>query len=334
MSGPAPKERPSPEKILEDIEGIKKLLQLNRPIKREEYLDHPAHKYNKHDIRITFGSWTQMLLGAAGAYTSGRLDKQKLRGQYYEHLLKEIEKFRTQQVIYDPAKALLVIGDGHAPYMHPDYFDFCYALSQKYNCDRHTWTGDEVDNHAISFHDSDPDLLSPGPELEAAIEQLEPFYKAFPRMDIAESNHGSLVYRKGKHHGLPRQVLASYHQILRCPPEWRWHFKISVALSNGSEVDIHHSYGANVLAQSKKRGRSLIQGHHHTEGSVQWWGNDIREHFAAFAGCGIDDLKLAFAYNKNQVERPRLGALVVIEGIAYFKPMLLDARGRWTGFVP
>ena len=334
MSGPPPKERPKPEEILDDIEAIKKLLTLNRQIKRDEYLDHPARKFNKHDIANVFGSWTQMLLGPAGAYTNGKVDKQKFKAQYYEHLLKEIERFRTEKIVHDPSKSLLVIGDGHAPYMHQDYFEFCFALSRKYNSDRITWTGDEVDFHAISFHDSDPDLLSAGPELEAAIRQLEPFYKAFPQMDICESNHGSLVYRKGKHHGLPRQVLASYHDTLRCPPGWRWHFKIVVPLSNGQEVDIHHHYGANVMAQSKKRGRNLIQGHVHTEAGVQWWGTDVADHFAGFTGCGIDDVAFAFAYNKNQVERPRLGAIVVLEGIAYWKPMLLDAHGRWTGFVP
>lgn len=319
--------------ILKDIRRLE--LQLGKYPTRDQYLDDPKAAFSKKDIVDAFGSWTIMLVGQGIQYSKkGKRNKQEIRGRYYEHLLKEVERFRNETIVYEPAKSLLVIGDGHAPYMHRDYFDFIYALSKKYKSDRIAWTGDEVDNHAISFHDSDPELLSAGPELEAAIKQLAPFYKAFPKMDIAESNHGSLVFRKGKHHGLPRNVLASYHDMLKCPPGWRWHFKIVVPLSNGSEVDIHHSYGANVLAQSKKRGRSLIQGHHHTEGGVQWWGTDTKEHFAAFAGCGIDDVALAFAYNKNQVERPRLGANVVLDGICYFKPMLLDAHGRWCGIVP
>jgi hypothetical protein len=325
-------EKSKAELILADLRRCE--LKLGRFPTRDGYLDDPEAKFNKHDVVEVFGSWTKMLILEGIQYSKiGKRDKQELRGRYYENLLKEVDLFRSLPVIYRPATALLVIGDGHAPYMHQDYFEFCYALSREYNTDRSCWVGDEVDNHAISFHDKDPDLLSAGPELEAAIRQLEPFYKAFSRMDIAESNHGSLVYRKGKHHGLPRQVLKSYHEMLGAPPDWRWHFKIVVPLSNGTEVDIHHSYGANVLSQSKKRGRSLIQGHHHTEAGVQWWGNDIQEYFAAFSGCGIDDVKFAFAYNKNQVERPRLGALVVLNGIAHFKPMLLDKNNRWIGRV-
>jgi len=321
------------EAILKDIRRIE--LVLGRFPSRDQYLDDPSAQFSKSQIVDAFGSWTKMLLGEGVQYSKkGRRDKQEIRERYYKSLLEEVERFRNAPITHEPSRSLLVIGDGHAPYMHRDYFEFCYALSKKYESDRVCWTGDEVDNHAISFHDHDPDLLSPGPELSAAIKQLEPFYQAWPVMDLAESNHGSLVLRKGKHHGLPRAALASYHDMLKCPAGWRWHFKIQVPLSDGSEVDIHHSYGANVLAQSKKRGRSLIQGHHHTEAGVQWWGTDLREIFAAFSGCGIDDVALAFAYNKNQVERPRLGAIVVLEGIAYFKPMILDKHGRWTGVVP
>ena len=307
--------------------------ELGRHPTRDEYLK--VGKFTRLVIENCFGGWVAFLQASGIQYSKkGKRDKQETRRQYYDHLLKEIEIFRTTPLIYQPSKSLLVIGDGHAPYMHRDYFDFCLALSRKYNCDRHAWVGDEVDNHAISFHDKDPDLLSAGPELEAAIRQLEPFYKSFPQMDIAESNHGSLVYRKGKHHGLPRQVLRSYHDILGAPPDWRWHFKITVELSNNSSVYIHHSYGASVLAQSKKKGRSLIQGHHHNEAGVQWWGNDEKDFFAGFTGCGIDDVALAFAYNKNQIERPRLGAIVVIDGIAHFKPMILDKNGRWNSVTP
>lgn len=327
---------PRAEEILADVESVRVALGLNRHPQRDEYLDHPARKFSKRQISETFGSWTRMLLGAAGDYAArGKRDKQQLRERYYQHLLAEVERFRNEQIVHPPARSLIVLGDLHAPFMHQDYPAFAIAVAEKYESDRACCVGDEVDHHSISFHDHDPDLLSPGPELEAAIRQLEPLYAAFPVLDLADSNHGSLVFRKGKHHGLPRQVISPYHEQLRCPSTWRWSSKIVVALSDGSEVDIHHSYGANVLAQSKKRGRSLIQGHHHTEAGVQWWGSDTGgERFAAFTGCGIDDVALAFAYNKNQVERPRLGLVVVLQGVARWIPMQLDQRRRWTGIVP
>ncbi|WP_206696334.1 hypothetical protein, partial [Streptococcus pseudopneumoniae] len=74
--------------------------------------------------------------------------------------------------------------------------------------------GDEVDKHALSFHDSDPDLMSAGDELKAAIKCLPPLYKLFPKMALVDSNHGSMVYRKGLHHGIPRKYIRAYGEVL------------------------------------------------------------------------------------------------------------------------
>ncbi|MCK8363719.1 metallophosphoesterase, partial [Erwinia amylovora] len=63
-------------------------------------------------------------------------------------------------------KCILVVSDLHAPFNHPDSVAFLKAIKAKYKPTRVILTGDEVDFHAISFHDSDPDLDSAGKELE------------------------------------------------------------------------------------------------------------------------------------------------------------------------
>lgn len=327
------------DRIHELIVNYREVAQdLGRSPSRDEYLSHPARKFSKNQILEYFGSWMQ-LMRAAGSTPSpqardSKRDPYKLREQYYEHLKREIERLRTDPLVHAPAKRLLAIGDCHAPFMHQDYPRFLIALHEKYDFDRVVCVGDEVDHHALSFHDSDPDLPSAGPELRAAIAMLKPLYEAFPVMDIAESNHGSMVYRKGKHHGVPRQVLKSYHEQLECPSTWRWHFEIKVELSNGRTCLVHHSYGANAVAQSQKRAMSVIFGHDHTKQGVAHWGNVDQEYFAMHVGCGIDDRSLAFAYNKNTVERPRLGAGLVIEGEPIVAAMRLDNSGRWNGRLP
>ena len=76
--------------------------------------------------------------------------------------------------------------------------------------------GDEIDGAKISFHDKDPDLpFSPCEELEKSIERIAELQEIFPKMDLCESNHGSLIYRRQKWAGLPRQVIKSYKQILQ-----------------------------------------------------------------------------------------------------------------------
>ena len=57
-------------------------------------------------------------------------------------------------------KSVLVISDLHIPYHHPDAFEFLKALKKKYKPDLVVNIGDEIDQHSISMHDSNPDLPS------------------------------------------------------------------------------------------------------------------------------------------------------------------------------
>lgn len=340
MGGPPPKERPAAKEILDDIESIKLLLGLSRQIKREEYLDHPEHKYNRNDIEITFGSWTRMLLGEAGTYAArGKINKQEIRLRAFEHLKREVEDKRR---IVSPETIVhhaLVISDRHNPYHHQDCIPFILAIEEKYRIlgrpfDMTIDIGDGEDFHALSFHDTDVDLLSAGHELEVVISANQPIYNRFPRMEIVDSNHSSMVFRKGKHHGIPRNVLKSYRDILRAPAGWNWHPELVVKMSNGAQWLFCHSYGANVLQVSQKRGMSVCQGHHHSKFSIQAWSNATGLHWALQTGCLIDDVSMAFAYNKTTVERPVMGMIRVENGIPHLLPMLLDSNNRWNGFIP
>lgn len=117
---------------------------------------------------------------------------------------------------------ILVISDMHHPFSHPDTVRFLRALNKKYKFTRVICIGDEIDAHAMSFHDSDPDLFSPGDELQQAIDCLQPIYKMFPKVDLVESNHGSMIYRKGKHHGIPRQAIGGAIQASRVLGKRLW----------------------------------------------------------------------------------------------------------------
>ena len=108
----------------------------------------------------------------------------------------------------------LIISDLHAPYHHPDSLDFLKALKRKYSFNWVVCIGDELDNHAMSFHDSDPDLNAAGDELKKGREFLWELEKVFPVVDLVDSNHGSMHYRKGKAHGFPRHLLLGYKDVI------------------------------------------------------------------------------------------------------------------------
>lgn len=226
---------------------------------------------------------------------------------------------------------VLVIGDMHVPYHHPDTVAFLKEIKRVFKPDRVIQIGDEVDYHAVSFHPSDPDLLSPGDELQSAIQKLQPIYKLFPEVDLIDSNHGSLVYRKGKVHGLPRNVFKSYREILEAPKKWRWHIDLTVKLSNGATCYFHHGKTSNPLSLSQSMGMSAVQGHFHEKFSINYWGNSLGLYFQAFTGCLVNDDSLAMNYNNTNLKRPIIGSLIILNGWPRLLPLVMNKQGRWIG---
>jgi hypothetical protein len=130
--------------------------------------------------------------------------------------------------------------------------------------------GDELDKHAMSFHDSDPDLPSAGDELKKALPTIKEVEKLFPVMDLIDSNHGSLLYRKAKHHGIPRHYLRNYNEVLEVGEGWKWHFDLTLTLPDDQKVYVHHGKGANALRVAQLMGMSYVAGHYHESFGVQY----------------------------------------------------------------
>lgn len=224
---------------------------------------------------------------------------------------------------------VLCISDLHLPYSHIDWLAFLKAIKKEFPIDRVICLGDELDKHAMSFHDSDPDLMSAGDELETALKQIQHLYDLFPEVDIIESNHGSMVYRKAKHHGIPRHYLKGYSEVLGAPDGWKWHPDLTIKLSNGQECHFTHGKSANVLKASQEMSMNIVQGHYHNTFAIQYWSNPNNLFWGMQIGCMVDDRSLAFAYNKNIVKRPILGHGIIIEGQPVLLPMILNKNGRW-----
>lgn len=230
--------------------------------------------------------------------------------------------------------SILVISDLHEPYGHPDTFRFLASCADKYSPTRIVCMGDEVDKHAMSFHDHDPDLMSPGDELKAAIKKLMPLYRLFPKVDVLESNHGSLAFRKAKHHGIARKYLRGYNEVLDAPAGWVWHMDMQITLPTGVECYFHHGLSANVLKLVERRGVCAVQGHYHGLFGVQYAGNPKSLLWGLQVGCSIDKRQLAFAYDNANLPRPIIGHALIENGHPHMLPMTLKANGRWNGVVP
>ena len=226
---------------------------------------------------------------------------------------------------------IVTVSDLHSPYGHPDTIPFLRAIKDKY------WAkamrpcvvigGDEIDGHSWSFHDANPDLMSPGDELQTAINRLEPLYKLFPKAYVLESNHGSLFYRKLRAHGLPRHILKSYRSILGAPTTWNWVPEVTLEMSNRRRVYMTHGKCADVLNLSQSMGMSVVQFHFHESFGIRYWANPLNLHWAAQAGCLVDDSSLALAYNKGNLKRPLIGTVVIRDGYPILEPLVTTKSG-------
>lgn len=233
----------------------------------------------------------------------------------------------------DVAKAIMVIGDLHYPYAHPDVLPFLEHIKNEYNPDLTVQIGDETDGHALSFHESDPNLDSAGVELEKSRVGLGKLHDLFPQVLVCHSNHGSLVYRRAKYSGIPIQMIKSYREILfpdHKAPGWHWAFNWKINTPQGPVLFRHQTTGT-ALDAAAAEGCNLVVGHEHGKFGAQWGATSMRLFFGAYTGCLIDHKSLAFAYGKVYPRKPIIGVLMILSGVPVNIPMVLNEDGRWVG---
>lgn len=231
-------------------------------------------------------------------------------------------------------KSILVIPDQHFPFNHVDIFKFLLAIKKEHKPDKVVNLGDEVDSHSISFHDHSPDLPSPRDELEMAKVRLRYLYKIFPKVDVLESNHGSLFYRRAAKFGLPKGIIRTYREILEAPKGWVWHHDLLIYGSDGEPILFCHGLASDSLKNSKNRSMRFVQGHFHSKFDIQYWANSERLFWGVTSGCLIDYKALAFEYGKLMLNKPILGVTVIKNGYPRLIPMVLNSKGRWNGVLP
>jgi len=227
-------------------------------------------------------------------------------------------------------KTILVISDMHLPYQHKDSIKFLKEIKKEFKPDTTLSIGDLLDQHALSFHDSSPELYSAGMELDKAKEYVKELESIFPKLIEVDSNHSSMIYRRALKHGLPRAYLKEYGDFLETK-KWKWVDDLTLTMSNGQRCFFTHGRSADVLKVSQTMGMSAVQGHYHTKFVISWWANPDNLFFGMNVGCLIDQKSMAFNYAKNFRTRFIIGCGIIINGIPRLLPMVLNQKGDWIG---
>jgi len=211
---------------------------------------------------------------------------------------------------------VLVVGDIHAPFCLPGYLDFCYEQYDRFNCNKVVFIGDIIDNHYSSYHETDPDGMGGGDELEMAIEQVGEWYKAFPVAEVTIGNHDRLIMRKAKTGGIPSRWIKDYKEVLNTP---LWSFVDRVVID---DVQYIHGEAGKAIKKAMDDMMSTVQGHRHTEMGTDWKVGANFKVFGCAVGCGIDHKSYAMAYAKN-FKKPAIGCAVILNGQPINIPMNL-----------
>jgi len=229
----------------------------------------------------------------------------KVRPRITEAEFRLIESYRN----LDKTRNVLVIGDLHEPFCRKDYLEHCIQVYSEFDCNHVIFIGDIIDNHYASYHETDPDGMGGGDELDLTIKKIAKWYDMFPKADVVLGNHDRVVMRKAFSGGISKRWIRDFGDVLETPG---WNFELDFEYDN--VVYTHGEGGGGIngaLQKALNKRKSIVQGHWHTECHVRWNVSDIDRVFALQPGCGVDDRAYALAYAKNVTKKSIISCGVV-----------------------
>ncbi len=216
-----------------------------------------------------------------------------------------------------------IIGDTHIPFERPDYLNFCIEIFDRCKCKIIIHIGDLVDNHAISYHEHDPNGKSPADEIRESKEHLKRWFGAFPEVYLCLGNHDRLVFRKSKTYGIPNEALKSFREMWSLPIGWQdsfgWEF-YGVRFIHGTGLSGER---AHVKAAERNRQPTVIGHIHHTLAG-EYLVSEKDRIYGMNVGCGIDRKTYAFEYGRDLLKKPSLGCGVITDKGKYWQVFAMD----------
>jgi len=225
-------------------------------------------------------------------------------------------------------KRVGIIGDTHLPYELDGYLEFCQETFDRHGVDTVVHIGDFVDNHSLSFHDSEPMLHNVMGEYESAFERAQDWYEAFPVATLIMGNHDRIPARQMAKLGMaPSIYMKPIEELLGMPEGW--------TVANQVEIDnvlYHHGETAGGIngfrKDAEQRMRCTVSGHNHSNAGISATATDQELVWGLAVGCGVNQKHMAFAYGKNFAKKPIISCGVVIDGVPQIEYMNLGSKIR------
>ena len=231
-------------------------------------------------------------------------------------------------------QTILVIGDTQAPFHHQDCLPFLEALKKKYKPNRIVHIGDLTDSYWLGAWAKDPEAISQTQEVEEMIQFNKDISRLFPRVDILESNHDKRLLRAAHRAGIHPHFLKNYQEWMGLPKTWKFSETLEIdgiCFNHGDVTGAGAGGMGAAINRALNFGSPIVCGHHHTFSEIRYVATPRALLWGAFVGSLIDRKKIAFAYARQQLRKPILSSLVIVNGKPVLEPMVLNAKGRWIG---
>lgn len=211
----------------------------------------------------------------------------------------------------------LFLADLQIPYEHEKALEFATYLKRhfKINDDNCYCVGDETDQFHGSLYDRGADYPhTPREEIAISTHKLKSWYKVFPKLKIATSNHGTRWMRKAFKAEIPSEMIREYSTLIQAPDNWVWkkYWKINskhpILLEHGDDWGGQYPH----INSAIHNGISTVIGHHHSLASVSFIKTTGQDIWGAVIGSLIDFDAYAFEYAKSSRRKPQIGSLVVL----------------------
>ncbi|MDM8538814.1 metallophosphoesterase, partial [Desulfobacterales bacterium HSG17] len=221
---------------------------------------------------------------------------------------------------------ILIISDTHFPFAINGYLKFVKKVYKKYNCNLVIHTGDLIDQHAISFHETEPDSMGFESENKLARKEIKRLAKTFPRMKICLGNHDMRLYRvAAKKAGIPVRCMKSLEELYDLPRGWELGEEFYI-----DGIKFVHGEGYSGMTghinNAKDSRQSTVMGHLHSFAGVSYLANNNELIFGMNAGCLIDANVYAMRYGKKFKFKPTVACGVIIDGTPHLEHMDLGNK--------
>lgn len=225
----------------------------------------------------------------------------------------------------------LVISDLQIPFEAEDALDFCLAVAKDFQIPNENilCVGDEVDQYFGSQFLKDPDQrISPRDELLMTKERLLRWYRVFPQVKLAISNHGLRWAKRAFEAQIPSDLIKPYQDVIKAPKGWQWKGEWLIRAKHPFRMI--HGMGYSGMNGHRNAaidsGISTLIGHLHSHAGVSHVNNGAKEIWGMNVGCLIDPESFAFAYGKYSRSKPTRGVGVVVDDGK--TPIFLPYSGR------